>query len=211
MLNRVVNFLREDNFMGIDSDSENPMSFATTPLRRQDRDHSELRTQLEQWLAERLPGLGRLKIKSITAPESSGVANETLFIETGLGNGRGPHLVLRLEGSEFLYPESDLALHYEMYSCLGSMHSVPVPEMLAFEDNLSILGTRFMLMHRVRGRPVPDRPNFNYAGWLHDMSFKEQEAVWREAVTVMSNLHKVDITGLSGLQKSTSGLIGLVA
>jgi aminoglycoside phosphotransferase (APT) family kinase protein len=197
--------------MGIDSDSENPTSPEITPLRRQDRDHSELRTQLEQWLAKRLPNLGRLKIKAITVPESSGVASETLFIETGRGNGSGPDLVLRLEGAEFLYPEADLALHYEMYGCLGAMNSVPVPEMLAFEDDLSVLGTRFMLMHRVRGMPVSDRPNFNYAGWLHDMSFKEQEAVWREAVTVMSNLHQVDITGLSALQTSKRGLVGLVA
>jgi hypothetical protein len=107
--------------MGIDSDSENPTSPETTPLRRQDRDHLELRTQLEQWLAKRLPNLGRLEIKAITVPESSGVANETLFIETGRGNGSGPDLVLRREGAEFLYPEADLALHYEMDGCLGQI------------------------------------------------------------------------------------------
>jgi aminoglycoside phosphotransferase (APT) family kinase protein len=83
--------------------------------------------------------------------------------------------------------------------------------MLAFEDNLNILGTRFMLMRRIEGQPVPDRPNFNYAGWLHDMSADEQEAVWREAVTVMSSLHQVDVTKFSALQSKKSDANGLVS
>ena len=169
--------------------------------------------QLEQWLAKKLPKLGGLRIAEITAPNSSGVANETLFIETrsDRGRGRGPELVLRLEGDEFLYPEADLALHYEMYSRLGSINSVPVPQMLAFEDKLNILGTRFMVMHRVPGRPVPDRPNFNYEGWLHDMSFDDRETVWREAVTAMSRLHQVDVTEFPRLQSRKADASGLVA
>ena len=91
--------------MGSDGASGNPTSLGT-PLRHLHRDHTELRTQLEGWLARRLPELGRLQIGAISAPESSGVANETLLLETRLGNGRGPDLVLRLEGDEFLYPEA---------------------------------------------------------------------------------------------------------
>ena len=83
--------------------------------------------------------------------------------------------------------------------------------MLAFEDDVDVLGTRFMLMHRVVGQPVPDRPNFNYAGWLHAMSPQEQETVWREAVVVMSNLHGLDPTSFSGLRARREGASGLAA
>jgi aminoglycoside phosphotransferase (APT) family kinase protein len=167
--------------------------------------------QLEGWLAKRLPEFGRLQIGAITAPESSGVANETLLMETRLGDVAGPSLVLRLEGDEFLYPEADLALHHEMYARVGSLSSVPVPEMLAFEDDLSVLGTRFMLMRRVLGQSVPDRPNFNYAGWLHDMSTREQETVWRAAVGAMVELHKLEVTKFSCLKSGESDSSGLEA
>jgi aminoglycoside phosphotransferase (APT) family kinase protein len=197
--------------MIINSYSKNTNSSDTSPLRRKHRDYTKLRVQLEQWLSKKLPELRDLRIGEITAPDSSGVANETLFIETRSDRGLGLELVLRLEGDEFLYPEPDLALHYEMYSRLGSMNSVPVPEMLGFEDKLSILGTRFMVMHRVPGRPVPDRPNFNYVGWLHDMSLDDRETVWREAVTAMSKLHQVDVTKFPKLQSRKADANGLVS
>ena len=195
--------------MSTDGASENSDSTATSPLRRQARDHAELRTQFEAWLAKRLPDLGPLQIGAIQAPDSSGVANETLLMKTQLGDAAGPDLVLRLEGDEFLYLEADLALHYEMYAQVGSMGSVPVPEVLAFEDDRSVLGTRFMLMRRVPGQSVPDRPNFNYAGWLYDMSPGEQESVWREAVVAMAELHNLDVTKFFGLQAKRSSAGGL--
>ena len=144
-------------------------------------------------------------------PASSGVANETLLLETRLGERRGPDLVLRLEGEEFLYTEADLALHHEMYERVGAANVVPVPDMLAFEDDLDVLGTRFMLMSRVEGRSVPDRPNFNYAGWLHDMSTEQQDTVWRAAVMAMAELHNLDVADFAGLQSRNKGVGGLEA
>ena len=197
--------------MSIDGGSGSPTPPGTTPLRHSRRDLVELRTLLDAWLVRRLPELGRLQIGAIDTPASSGVANETLFLETRSGDERGPDLVLRLEGDEFLYPEADLALHYEMYDRLGSVNIIPVPEMLAFEEDTDVFGTRFMLMRRVPGVPVPDRPNFNYAGWLYEMSTQDQETVWRAAVTAMAELHKLPVAGFSCLQSRDNSASGLAA
>ena len=197
--------------MGSDGVSGYTTPPGTTPLRHSPRDHAQLGTQLDGWLARRLPELGPLRVSAIRTPDSSGVANETLLLETQQGDGRGPDLVLRLEGEEFLYPEADLGLHYEMFERVGAIGTVPVPEMLAFEEYPTVLGTRFMLMYRVAGQSVPDRPNFNYAGWLHDMSRDEQEVVWRQAVTLMSELHQLDPGEFPGLQARKRGASGLAS
>jgi aminoglycoside phosphotransferase (APT) family kinase protein len=200
----------EGSFMGGNGASGHSTPPGTTPLRHSRRDHAQLRTQLDAWLAQRLPELGPLQVSAITTPGSSGVANETLLLETQHGDGRGPDLVLRLEGEEFLYPEADLALHYEMFERVGAIGTVPVPEMLAFEEDTTVLGTRFMLMRRVVGRSVPDRPNFNYAGWLHDLSKQEQQAVWHEAVLAMSQIHALNPKDFAGLLARSEG-VGLTA
>ena len=143
-------------------------------LRRSQQDLATLGTRIELWWAAKRIGEHQIKVSDISAPDTGGVANETLFISAHYvdnNNTKGINIefVLRLEGEEFLYPEADLALHYDMYDRIRSISDVPVPRIFAFETDISVLGTRFMLMQRVPGRPVPDRPNYNYGGWLHDM------------------------------------------
>ena len=183
-------------------------------LRQSKYDFPVLTSQIELWWTANKIGKYPIKIFEISAPESGGVANETLFlagyyVDDNNNEVANADLVLRLEGEEFLYPEADLALHYEMYNRLNDVGNVPVPKMLAFETDVSVLGTRFMLMQRVPGHPIPDRPNFNFGGWLHDMPSKARELVWHEAVATMAELHQVNPSGFLHLQKNRTASSGL--
>ena len=161
-------------------------------------------------MRSRLPELGSLKIDSISTPDSTGIANETFFLRTRNGKDQGSDFVLRLESESYLYLDASLEIHYQMHSRLRVNSSVPIPEVIAFEEDPAVLGVRFFLMRRVIGQSPPDRPNFNYAGWLHKLSPAEREKIWYNAVRVMSDLHKTPLSDFSDLGFRTESANGLV-
>ncbi|MFZ8983504.1 MAG: phosphotransferase family protein [Steroidobacteraceae bacterium] len=181
------------------------------PLLRGRRDFAEVRTRLNEWLARRLPELGDLAITRLEAPASGGVANETLLIETTCANGPGPGLVVRPEGEPWLYPGVTLDLHHEMYVGVHAAGTVPTPAILAFEDDPSVLGQRFLLMERMPGQAAPDRPNFNEAGWLRDLPEAERETVWHGAVGAIAALHAIEASRFPLLCSRAAGKPGLQA
>ncbi|MAC37442.1 MAG: hypothetical protein CME47_08155 [Halieaceae bacterium] len=176
------------------------------PLRRPSLQKEDAQISIDRWFSSNPARFEDLRVQNLQAPKSSGVANETWLVETirrtpiNKIEAPGPRLVFRLAADDFLYPRSDLRLHYDLYDCLGSISDLPVPEMLAFEEDPSFLGCRFFVMTHVEGFAAPDRPNFNYDGWLADYSVGDREAVWREAVSVMSRLHAVDVSRLTPLK-----------
>jgi aminoglycoside phosphotransferase (APT) family kinase protein len=169
-----------------------------SPLRRPSLQKEDVRAAIDLWFASKKGRFANLKVQSLELPSTSGVANETWLVGTTWQDSKrkvkepGPRLVFRLESEEFLYLRSDLRLHYDLYESFGQIDDLPVPTMLAFEEEPEFLGCRFFVMEHVTGRAVPDRPNFNYGGWLAESSLDEQRAVWIEAVTVMARLHAVD-------------------
>lgn len=176
-----------------------------SPLRRSSLQKGEVRISIDKWFASKRGRFVDLKVQDLELPKSSGVANETWLVSTvrhdsaGKVRESGPRLVFRLESAEFLYRGSDLRLHYDLYSSFGLIDNLPVPEMLAFEQDAEFLGRQFFVMKYVVGRAPPDRPNFNYGGWLADSSVDDREAIWREAVTVMARLHAVDASRVTPL------------
>ncbi len=157
-----------------------------------DPDDTKIRTRFEAWLAARLPALGELRVAGIDRPPSAGVASDTLLIDTMAGSGPGPRLVVRVQRDVVLYPDSDLALHAHMYERVGVAGVVPVPRVYAVETDAAVLGHPFMVVERLLGQAPSDRPNYNVAGWLHDMSPQQRSEVWRAAVQAMSALHSID-------------------
>lgn len=178
---------------------------------RGERDLSEVRIRLETWLASRMPSLGKLAISRLDHPSSGGVANETLLMETTCDGRPGPGLVVRPEGAQRLYPGITLDLHREMYEGVREAGTVPVPAILAMETDPTLLGSRFLLMERMPGQAAPDRPNFNRAGWLRDLSPPDREAVWRSAVGTMAALHNIDMWRFPLLRAMSGGKSGVEA
>ena len=176
-----------------------------SPLRRPSLQKEDVLAAIDQWFVSKKGWFANLKVESLELPNSSGVANETWLVGTTRQDSKrkvresGPRLVLRLESEEFLYLRSDLRLHYDLYESFGQVDDLPVPAVLAFEEEPAFLGCRFFVMEHVAGRAVPDRPNFNYGGWLAESSIDEQHAVWSEAVTVMARLHAVDVLQVTPL------------
>lgn len=145
---------------------------------------------LWSYLAARLPGF--------TAPATllqyaGGQSNPTFLIR-GAG---GREFVLRKKPPGALLPSAHLI--EREYRVLGALRGqpVPVPRVLLFCEDASVIGTVFYVMEHVAGRIIRDIA-------LPSASATERGAVYRDFVGVLARLHSVDwrAIGLADFGKS---------
>ena len=74
--------------------------------------------------------------------------------------------------------------------------TIPVPRVLWFEEDASVLGQPFYVMERVDGVVPSDNPPFAVMGWLAEASAEDQAALWRRSLDVLAQLHALDWRGL---------------
>jgi aminoglycoside phosphotransferase (APT) family kinase protein len=158
---------------------------------------AELRHRLCGWLQAKMPRAEQLQISEFTSPEA-GASNETLlftasWIEQGQQQERG--LVARLQPTgQGIFPSYNLALQFNAMSALADS-DVPVPAMLALEEDDALLGRPFYVMERVEGRYLADNPPYHMDGWLTECSPQERHAIWRNAIREIARISKVDWQG----------------
>jgi aminoglycoside phosphotransferase (APT) family kinase protein len=171
------------------------------------------KSRFRDWLAVRLPDLPDLEITNYASP---GVGNsaETILIDargrTG-GSTRSIEFVLRLqmEGAD-LFLNNDLGWQYQALKAMARFPQVPVPEVLDIEMDRSVLGAPFFVMKRVRGRALPQKPNYNLAGWLVDLPAEERGRAWFNNVEAMARVHNVAWQdGFDFMSKLDAGAPGL--
>ncbi len=102
---------------------------------------------LRAWLLAHLPGLhGPMTLERI----AGGQSNPTFFV-----NFSNRSLVLRKQPPGVLLPSAHAVdREYRVMRALASS-AVPVPQMLAFCDDRSVIGTPFYVMERLHGRVMP--------------------------------------------------------
>ena len=148
---------------------------------------------LEGWLACRYPGSAP-EVGQVTPP-AQGYSNETWLVDASLTvDGRRTHwpLVLRCapEGVA-LFPGYDLTLQYRVMATLE--HSgVPVPALIGFEEDPSLIGRPFYLMRRVAGRVPNENPQYHLEGWLHDLAPETLRRHWFAGVETCARVALVD-------------------
>ncbi|MCU1344550.1 MAG: putative adenine phosphoribosyltransferase, partial [Acidimicrobiia bacterium] len=170
------------------------------------------RSIVHGWLLPRLPGAKDLQLSEIEMPSGAGVANETLMFDATWTDDQGPQkrsFVLRADSPDPLFLESPAELHYRIYKLLGEESDVPVPPVLDFESDTSLLGVPFFLMGKIEGRVPGDQPPFNVEGWVVDLPPTDRRALWTNFVGVMAQLHQVDSAKFDLLQRPELGKSGL--
>lgn len=164
-------------------------------LQAQDLDGT--RRKLSTWLGTRLPaGVQGLEISELTIPEGAGHSNTTLLFDAAWTEGGEPRrggFVARVQPSgRGVFPEYDMQLQYRCMEILGTRSNVPVPRMLWFEPDASVLGQPFYVMEKLDGIVPSDNPPYAIAGWVAEATAAEQEALWRRSIEVMSRIHGLD-------------------
>ena len=138
---------------------------------------NDLSERLEPYLKSTLPDLdGQMQV----VPISGGQSNPTYFVSFG-----NQSMVLRKQPNAQLLPSAHaIDREYRVMQAL-SASEVPVPKMLLYCTDRTIVGTPFYLMERLHGRVFPD-----YA--LSGMNAVERRAIYFAMADAMAGLHTVD-------------------
>ena len=138
-------------------------------------------TRLDQRLRAEIGGLsGTMDLRRI----SGGQSNPTFFVT--YDNRR---LVLRKQPPGVLMPSAHaIDREFRVQSALAAT-DVPVPQLLFYEADASIIGTPFYVMERLEGRVFAD-------GDLPGVSAAERGAMYQSMVETMARLHRVDYAAI---------------
>lgn len=164
-----------------------------------DRDPVATQATLSAWLAEQT-GAAQVDVGEVSIPGLSGFSNETLLFEATWDEGQGPvahPLVIRVEPSgHTVFPATEFDTQVHVLRCIGAEGSVPVPEVLWFEEDTGVLGDRFLVMPRVVGEVPPDNPSYHADGWFPALDDAGRAAVWNSGLDTMGAIHRLDRVGI---------------
>lgn len=156
-------------------------------------DDAAVRGRLSAWLAERLGP--DVELSGFDSPAFSGFSNETLLLDatwTERGERRTRGLAVRLEpGQHQVFTDTLFETQVRVMSALSAT-VVPVPEILWFERDRTVVGAAFFVMGRLEGRVPPDNPPYHVAGWLHEVTPQMRARVWWNGLDAMASIHRLD-------------------
>jgi aminoglycoside phosphotransferase (APT) family kinase protein len=156
-----------------------------------ERDPVALRADLAGWLAGRT-GVGQVDVGEVSIPGLSGFSNETLLFDA-VWSGDVHRLVIRVEPTgHTVFPATAFDTQVAVMRALHADGTVPVPEVLWFEEDPSLLGARFLCMRRVEGRVPADNPGYHGEGWMPALTPAAQRAVWESGLETMARIHRLD-------------------
>ncbi len=160
-----------------------------------DRDPVALRADLGRWL-ERQTGAGSVEVGDVSIPGLSGFSNETLLFEA-TWDGQAHALVIRVEPTgHTVFPATAFDAQVQVMRALHAEGSVPVPEVVWFEEDPSLLGARFVCMALVAGQVPADNPGYHGEGWMRALTPGEQRTVWDSGIDTMARIHRLDRAAL---------------
>ena len=168
------------------------------------------RDTLIRWFGERIGA--PVSLSPFDVPAHGGFSHDTLMCSMSWGHSVRS-IVVRVEpGDHAIFPTYDLEAQYRVIEALRVSSGVPVPEVLWWEPDPSVLGRRFFVMAHVDGRIPPDNPPFVMEGWLHDASLDEQRRAQAAVVETLAAVHRVDPRTLAlGAALGELGIDGEIA
>src|SRR3954468_24669397 len=149
---------------------------------------------LGTWLAEKL---GRdVSVTGVEIPSAAGLSAETILFSAD-----GRELVARVRpAGAAVFPDYDFEAEFRVLEAVGRS-GVPVPEVLWYEPDASLLGGEFFVMERLYGRVPADDPPFTATGWGLGLTAEEQATLCENALRVLADIHRTPTEGLDFLRR----------
>jgi aminoglycoside phosphotransferase (APT) family kinase protein len=149
------------------------------------RDDGELTRGIAAWCAHRWPDATH-EVVSLTRP-NSGWSNETLLVTTN-----HERFVVRMPPPLPSWPTYDLAAQARVLDALAPQ-GIPVPRVVALEEDERWLGAPFLVMSHEPGRAGGEVPAFE--PWIAEASFDEQRALHERFAHLLASIHRFDSRG----------------
>jgi len=166
-------------------------------------DPESYRVALEGWMQRRQPEARGLRVHDVDMPRATGFSNETVFFsarwqESGKDVRR--RFVARIEPPDGgLFPiqteacRVSAAMQHRIMQAVAETGVVPMPALLPYEEDPSVLGRPFFVMDFVEGRIPADVPRYSQAGFLVDEATPaERERMVVDGVERMADLARLD-------------------
>ena len=141
-------------------------------------DRSHYGPAFERWFASRHPERSDVVVADIDIPTSTGFSNETVFVDltwTEDGEARAEKYVARIEpDSGALFPAQtdrcrvSVEVQHRAMETVARHCDAPVPDLLGYEADASIIGQPFFVMGYTEGRVPADTPRYSEEGFLVD-------------------------------------------
>ncbi len=156
-------------------------------------DMVSLQCELEKWLAEHLPGGRGLTLDELKFPEESGESSVTLLLNAHFG-GSTTKLVCRMKPRDSqVFDSHDLALQYRLME-ICSENDVPVPQLLGYEPDESLLGSDFYIMGFTEGLIPTDNPPYAFGSWVTELDSRQRTDMWRNGIAILAKIHSIDMS-----------------
>jgi aminoglycoside phosphotransferase (APT) family kinase protein len=166
-------------------------------------DRSHYGPAFESWFAGRYPNRSAVSVTNIDIPVSTGFSNETVFLDlewTEDGAAKAQKYVARIEPtSGALFPAQtahcgvSVEIQHRAMETVGAHCDAPVPELLGYESDLSVIGQPFFMMGFTEGRIPSDQPRYSEEGFLVDEATPEERGRMVESgLNAMGQIHNID-------------------
>jgi aminoglycoside phosphotransferase (APT) family kinase protein len=160
------------------------------------RDVGETAAALQRWLAGKLPEGSDPELGDVVVPEGNGMSSETLLFTASWrreGKPESRRCVARIEPPDSahpVFPSYDLDLQYRVMDLVGRATAVPVPEVMWFEGDRSVLGVPFFVMSRIDGEVPRDVMPYTFGdNFVADGSDGDRAALQRSAIATLAEIH----------------------
>lgn len=180
-----------------------PESESEEAPRKAVADPEVYRESLDAWLKKQKPQVDGLRVHDVDMPRATGFSNETVFFSASWkeeGAAKTERFVARIEpeGSA-LFPKQtkecgvSVQVQHRIMEAVRSTGAVPIPQLLPFETDTSVLGRPFFVMEFIPGVVPADVPRYSQAGFLvDDASPEERTRMVTSGVETMAELAKLD-------------------
>lgn len=130
------------------------------------------------------------EVVSVKQPKT-GFSADTMLLEVASDHGHAA-IVVRIERiGRHMFLDSSMARQAQMMDML-SHEGVPVPKVLGWSTDLSILGAPFLVMRSCAGASLPQHPSYHVSGLLTELPPAQRAHAWYDALAVMAKINRVD-------------------
>jgi aminoglycoside phosphotransferase (APT) family kinase protein len=161
-------------------------------------DDAAAEAAVTRWLAAAL-GADELRIDDSNRPPLNGASNDTLMLwarwRTGGKQSEGGFVIRRPPIGPSLYRHYDIGAQYATMAALTGT-DVPVPPLIGYEPDASVLGTPFYVMGEVDGEAPPDLPPYTEVGWVLALPPAEQARMYEASIAMLARIHRLDASAL---------------
>lgn len=162
-----------------------------------------IRVRLECWLREKLTDAQDLILADLSFPEESGESSVTLILNT-VSRGATRHYICRMKPRDSqVFTDHDLPLQYNLMKLAGA-NGIPVPPLLGFESDESLVGSDFYIMGFVDGQIPTDNPPYAFGSWVTELTDAQRTTQWRNGLETLASIHQINIAAskVSGIPES---------